>query len=56
MQGKRTYLTVAVALGYLAGVKLGFWPADPQIIAALGFSAVAFLRAGLANTQPPSTP
>lgn len=56
MQGKRTYLTVAVALGYLAGVKLGFWTADPQIIAALGFSAVAFLRAGLSQPQPPPKP
>ena len=51
MTGKRTYLVVLIALGYLLGVKLGYWPPDQQIIAGLGFAAVAFLRAGISNQK-----
>lgn len=56
LSGHRTYLVVIVALGYLAGVKLGYWPADQQIIAGLGFAAVAFLRAGINTNKPPTAP
>lgn len=55
LPGFKTYLTVAVGIGYLVGVKAGFWRADTDLLAAIGLAAVAFLRAGIAKL-PPSTP
>jgi hypothetical protein len=54
--GNRTYLTVLIAALYLAGAKLGYWPADEQVVAGLGFLAVAFLRAGISATKPTTPP
>lgn len=56
LTGNRTYLIVLVAIGYLAGIKLGYWPVDEQIVAGLGFAAVAFLRAGISTTNKPTPP
>ena len=52
LPGLKTYLVVIVAIIYLAFVKLGVWKPDTEIIAALGFAAVAFLRAGIAKIPP----
>lgn len=56
LTGNRTYLIVLIAALYLGGIKLGYWPADAEIVAGLGFTAVAFLRAGINNNKPPTTP
>lgn len=53
LSGKKTFLVVLVALGYIAGEKLGYWTTDKEIITALGFAAAAFLRAGIAKATPP---
>lgn len=47
LKGKKTYFTVAIAALYLTGVYLGFWPWDERVIAVLGLSSVAFLRAAI---------
>ena len=47
IKGKRTYIIIGVGIAYLVGVKYGLWPADQELIAGLGFAAVAFLRAGM---------
>lgn len=49
MNGKKTYLTIAIAALYLLGAYFKFWPADEKIIAGLGFAALAFLRAGVSK-------
>lgn len=55
LPGLKTYLVAIAGLIYIALVKLGVWKPDAEIIAALGFAAVAFLRAGIAKL-PSSTP
>lgn len=47
MKGNRTYLTVAVGIGYLIGAKLGFWAADKELLSMVALAAVAFLRAAV---------
>lgn len=53
IKGYRTYLIIAIALLYIVGGKLNFWPVDGQILAGLGLAAAAFLRAALAPAAPP---
>jgi hypothetical protein len=40
-------MLVVIAVGYLAGIKFGFWDRDVEVIAALGAAAVWFLRSGI---------
>ena len=47
LKGKKTYLSALVGGLYLVGCLLKYWEFDEKILAAIGFSGLAFLRAGV---------
>lgn len=51
MQGKKTYLTILVAVLYVAGAKLKFYELDGGIMALIGSAAVLFLRNSIADVK-----
>lgn len=52
LQGKKTYLAVAIGLLYLLGVWAGLWKLDESVLAAVGLGSIAFLRAWVKNLLP----
>jgi hypothetical protein len=52
LKGRKTYLTIIIGLLYLAGVWAGIYEFDEKVLAVLGLSALAFLRAGLGKSAP----
>lgn len=52
--GKKTYLVAAVALIYLVGSDLGWWPLNQEVLGILGALGLASLRAGVAKIQKPN--
>jgi len=57
LQGKKTYLSISIGLGYLAGVWAGVWEFDGKVLSAVGLSALAFLGTKIErlNRQPKPT-
>lgn len=47
LEGKRTYLLVAVACVYLFGGDQGWWQVSETVLGLLGFGGLAALRAGI---------
>lgn len=56
LKGKKTYLAIAIGLLYLAGVWAGAWVWDERVLAAVGLSGLAFLRAAVKKDPPNITP
>jgi hypothetical protein len=50
LQGRKTYLAVAIGALYLAGVWAGCWEFDEKILSAVGLGGLAFLRAAMAKS------
>lgn len=51
LRGKKTYITVAAGLVYVAGCLLGIWDFDERVLAAFGLGGIAFLRKGAADAS-----
>lgn len=51
LKGNRTYILAAIAVGYVIGGKVGWWPVDAEITGAILAAGLAFLRAGVASTE-----
>ncbi len=51
LDGKKTYLVAAIAILYVLGAHLGWWPFDDKILDALGFGGLITLRAGVRKAQ-----
>ena len=47
LQGKKTYIAAAIGLAYMVGVWLKLWDYDERVLAVLGMSGLAFLRAAV---------
>ena len=56
MNGKKTYLTILIAVLYVLGAKLGFYALDAGIMALIGSAAVLFLRTSIADLNRPDAP
>ena len=61
LNGNKTYLSIAAVLLYVVGDKIGWWTADPEIVAAAFAVALGFLRMGVKSAQeavaePPIAP
>jgi len=56
LQGKKTYLSAIAVVVYVIGGKLGYWPVDEEIAAALVAVGIASLRAGVKNVEKISKP
>lgn len=56
LKGKKTYLAALIGLLYLAGVWAGAWVWDERVLAAVGLSGLAFLRAAAKKDPPNITP
>ena len=54
MKGQKTYLTILVAVLYVAGAKLKFYELDAGIMALIGSAAVLFLRTSIADINRPT--
>ena len=52
LSGKKTYLSALIGLLYLAGVWAGLYEFDETVLGALGLAGLAFLRSGVAKTEP----
>jgi hypothetical protein len=53
IKGKKTYFAAAIAALYLAGVYLEFWAFDEKVLAAIGITALATLRAAIPKDKVP---
>jgi hypothetical protein len=53
LRGRKTYIAAGMGLLYIVGCAIGLWQWDEKVIAALGLSGLAFLRAGVNNTLAP---
>lgn len=50
LQGKKTYCTAIVGILYLIGVWAELWPLKAEVLSALGFTGLVFLRSGMKQT------
>jgi hypothetical protein len=55
LNGKKTHLTVLLALVYIAGSWFDLWPLSEEVLAALGFTGLSFLRQGVSTSPSPSS-
>lgn len=56
IDGKKTYLVVALGLIYLFGGDQGWWRVSDQVLAILQLLGLGAIRSGVAKAQPPPTP
>lgn len=54
--GRKTYFVALIAVVYLIGADVGWWPLNETILALFGFGGLASLRAGLSKIQRADTP
>jgi len=55
LEGRKTYIVSALAIIYLIGSDLGWWPRNNEVLAILGFGGLAALRAGVQKSGSDST-
>jgi hypothetical protein len=51
INGYKTYIGAALLIGYVLGEKLGYWKADPQVLAGIGACIAASLRHAIAKAS-----
>lgn len=47
LEGKKTYILVAIGIAYLIGGGLGWWVMEKEVLVGLGMGQIATLRSGI---------